>query len=465
MASIMTKVRERTSRSRASWSLEEVVRGLKTVLRGCGNYFRHRNSNRTSNSIDHYILLRLARLAGTKYGLRGINWASRFTDADFVADEILSRTCETAGSDDFGPAGWKEGFEILLGDLNDRVQLTGLGRLAIRELITASLTTRLSLVNWAKEHPEVLERRVESPIIIVGTARAGTTLLSYLLDQDDRFRSLLAWEVSDPVPPPHAEELRSGPRVEAGRRGQELLQAFHPSLRTIHHEDPNGPTECIGLLAQHFMSIVWLFGAAPTYSKWLINDAKYQSAYEYHHLALQVLQAHTSSHWSLKAIQHAIALDALTLTYPDARLLILHRDPVAVLASACSLVQSTLTRFTTAEYRDSIASTCLDYFEAGVIRSAKFIDTHPTWPIVEVRYDDLVGDPLATVRRIYEEFDEPLRPSVEKKMRAWLLDHPQGKFGRHRYSLSAFGLDRGEIEDRFSTYRERYDLGHEAVPD
>jgi len=79
MASIRAKVRERTHRSRASWPLEEVVKDLNPVLRGWGNYFRHGNSSRKFHSIDSYVHLRLARLASTKYGLHGTNWASRFT--------------------------------------------------------------------------------------------------------------------------------------------------------------------------------------------------------------------------------------------------------------------------------------------------------------------------------------------------------------------------------------------------
>lgn len=79
MASIRAKIRERTARRRASWPLEEVVEDLNPVLRGWGNYFRHGNSNRKFNAVDGYVHLRMARLASTKYGLHGRNWATRFT--------------------------------------------------------------------------------------------------------------------------------------------------------------------------------------------------------------------------------------------------------------------------------------------------------------------------------------------------------------------------------------------------
>jgi hypothetical protein len=382
----------------------------------------------------------------------------------FKADEILLQACETAGSDRFGPDGWRDGFDALFESLNHEVQLSELGREIFRVLVTRALVARLRIADWAGEHPELLTQPVERPIIIVGMARAGTTLLSNLFDQDDRRRSLLSWEVGDPVPPPAPDELHRGPRVEAQRQVDGLVDGLNPALKAIHHEDPDGPTECLGLLSQHFASVTWLFGAAPTYNRWLL-EMDLQSAYEYHRLALQVLQAQTSRRWSLKAIQHVISLDALTSVYPDARLVLMHRDPVTMAASACSLFNTAFQVLTRTDRRAEIASGCLDFMDAAIARSASFVDGHPTWPIVEIRYDEFVRDPIATVRHAYEAFDEPLLPAVERNMRDWLAGHPQGHFGNHRYSLSGLGLSRAEIEDRFSDYRQRYDLRREAVPD
>ena len=51
---------------------------------------------------------------------------------------------------------------------------------------------------------------------------------------------------------------------------------------------------------------------------------------------LQVLQSGgVRGRWTLKSPHHAIALDALADVYPDARLVLLHRDPV-VLSARCA---------------------------------------------------------------------------------------------------------------------------------
>lgn len=79
MASIRAKIKERTQRRCASMELRYVVENLNPVVRGWGAYFRHGNSSEKFATIDSYVHQRLAILASNKYGLRGWNWATRFT--------------------------------------------------------------------------------------------------------------------------------------------------------------------------------------------------------------------------------------------------------------------------------------------------------------------------------------------------------------------------------------------------
>jgi hypothetical protein len=73
----------------------------------------------------------------------------------------------------------------------------------------------------------------------------------------------------------------------------------------------------------------------PTYGEWL-ETVDMSSAYDYHKRVLQVLRSSgVRGRWSLKAPAHALHLEALTAVYPDARLVMAHRDPVVVVTSAC----------------------------------------------------------------------------------------------------------------------------------
>src|SRR5206468_442094 len=158
-------------------------------------------------------------------------------------------------------------------------------------------------------------------------------------ERDGRNRALLRWEAGDSVPPPTADSLHTDPRVETARAGADMLEQLNPRIRAIHHEEPDGPTECISVMSQDFKSLSWeAISNVPTYSAWLLGT-DHRSAYEYHRLVLQVLQhGGVRGRWALKSPHHAIALDALIAVYPDAQLVLLHRDPVELCASVCSLI-------------------------------------------------------------------------------------------------------------------------------
>lgn len=78
MASIRAKVRERTTRRFVGRSIDNVVADLNPVLRGWAAYFRHGNSSRKFDAVNHYVHERMALFASKKHGLRGRNWATRF---------------------------------------------------------------------------------------------------------------------------------------------------------------------------------------------------------------------------------------------------------------------------------------------------------------------------------------------------------------------------------------------------
>lgn len=79
MRVLRDKVRAATAISKAERPVSAVVADLNPVLRGWGAYFRNGNSGRKFNAVDGYVHERLAILASRKHGLRGRNWATRFT--------------------------------------------------------------------------------------------------------------------------------------------------------------------------------------------------------------------------------------------------------------------------------------------------------------------------------------------------------------------------------------------------
>ena len=127
-------------------------------------------------------------------------------------DALVTRACERAELDDFGDNSWREGLRLLVDTVESAPGVNAGGRAYVYGQFVDALWNRLRIVGYIKRHPEVSEERVERPLVILGLPRTGTSLASYLLDQDPQRRSLLTWEAENSVPPSSPETLRTDPR-------------------------------------------------------------------------------------------------------------------------------------------------------------------------------------------------------------------------------------------------------------
>ena len=380
--------------------------------------------------------------------------------SELQADQYIAEACAQTGLDDFGNDSFQEGLRVYCQSVTAEAHLNDIGQMAIPANIVGSLANRLRIVDWANHHPDVADEHIQAPLVVIGMFRAGTTFLSYLLERDPANRALLSWEAGDSVPPPTLATLYQGPRVEARRAGNDMLEMLNPQLGAIHHEEPDGPTECIAVMSQDFKSLTWeAISNVPTYGRWL-RGTDQRSAYEYHRLALQVLQSGGArGRWTLKSPHHAIALDALTSVYPDAQLVLLHRDPLELCASVCSLITSLSGTFSDADHRAYIAKHWVDTLAESITRIDAFRAAHPEHPIIDVQYNDLVRQPVDTVEAIYRR---PLDAATRAAMATYVAANPKGSRGRHGYDLADFGLNRAELRERFAGYVQRYQIPNES---
>jgi hypothetical protein len=377
-------------------------------------------------------------------------------------DGFLAEARNVTGLDDFGSDDFREGLAVYCDSVFSEAKLNDVGVMAVQGNIVSNLANRLRVVDWAARHPAVADERIDAPVFVIGMFRAGTTFLSCLLDQDRRNRPLLRWEAGDSVPPPLPAEFRSGPRVDAVRANADMLEQLNPKMAAIHHEEPDGPTECIAVMSQDFKALSWeAITNVPAYGRWL-HDVDQRSAYEYHRLVLQVLQnGGVKGRWTLKSPHHAIALDALTAVYPDARLVLLHRDPVVLCASVCSLINTLSGTFSDADHVRYIAEHWTAMLETSVSRIEAFRAAHPEHPILDVSYDDLVQKPVETVAGIYDAVGDVLAEDARAAIESYVAANGKGRFGVHGYDLREFGLDVGELAERFAPYVARYDISLE----
>ena len=379
--------------------------------------------------------------------------------SDMQADAVMDEAHQATGLSDFGSPTFREGLDAYCSAVVAEAQLNDLGDVAVRANVVGNLANRLKVVDWVQRHPDGADEVIEAPIFVIGMFRAGTTLLSYLLEQDRLNRALLLWESSDSVPPPTPETHRQGPRVDAARANGQMMDMLNPDLAAVHHEEADGPTECIAVMSQEFKSLLWeAIANVPSYAQWL-QAVDQRSAYEYHRMTLGVLQqGGVRGRWTLKSPHHALALEALIDVYPDARLVLLHRDPVVLSASVCSLITTLSGTFTDTDHSAYIAEHWTGVLEESVRRIEVFRASHPDRRIVDVHYADLVRDPVNTVSSIYAALGDPLKDEARAAMTSYMAAHPKGEFGAHTYDIASFGLNPAELSERFADYVSRYDI-------
>src|SRR5690606_8134331 len=117
------------------------------------------------------------------------------------AEALMERAQREAGLRAFGDMGFLAPLRVLLQSVGREARLHPVGRWITRRRLVSALKTRLRAEALVREHPEIQERPVASPIVIAGLQRTGTTMLHRLLAQDPCLRALRSWEALDPVPP------------------------------------------------------------------------------------------------------------------------------------------------------------------------------------------------------------------------------------------------------------------------
>jgi len=242
---------------------------------------------------------------------------------------------------------------------------------------------------------------------------------------------------------------------------QSYVQAYYraaPAFRAIHYLDAELPEECHRLVGTTFTSDIYpLRYRIPSYVDWLAEQDM-RRPYAFHRTLLRcLLRRDPGGHVTLKCPTHLWHLDALAATYPQGRVVRLHREPMAAVASACSLTavvrsvrSDDVDRAEIGRYWTERAVTAL----AGARRDG---DVHGL-PVLDLRYDDLVADPLAAVASVCEFAGLRWTGAAEQRVRRFLERNPRGRHGRHRYAPEELGVSRVELEERLGDYRKEFGL-------
>lgn len=377
-------------------------------------------------------------------------------------EHLLGVARRHTGLHDFGSDEFHEPLAVLLAALEHDAALSPLGRYFARGQVVSSLTNRLLLEQLWSERPEVLDRPVVKPLVVMGLPRTGTTLLQHLLAEDRDNQVLLGWEAAKPVLEPgpvlpsRSRADAIDPRIRASQRGMQLLDYVAPDARALHPVDAELPTECVTLFNNSFASLeLATINWVPRYLDWCLS-APMGAHYAYFARQLRTLTASGHQRWVLKSPAHLFWVDELLAEFPDACIVQTHRDPAEVVSSFCSLSSVFIGIGSDRVNPPAIGRRWLDVWAEGLARAQRSRSARRGARFVDVRYPELVADPLGSVRAIYDAFGIELTAGAEARMRAYLARHPQHRRGVHSYSLEQFDLASGAVAERFAAYRARY---------
>jgi hypothetical protein len=365
------------------------------------------------------------------------------------ADSIVSEALKESGRQSFSSTQFLEPLRHLVKAYEDEANLSVFGRFAARFDILRSLRNLLRFDCEEEVQSGIRARSISQPIFITGLPRSGTTFLHTLLSLDPLNVVPRAWQLIYPYADGDPESYRQ--RVD---RQLWLFRQLSPGLDGMHPLSANTPQECTDITAQVFQSLRFdTTHHIPSYQKWIDNFGHIE-AFRFHRRFLQHLDYQfPGRRWVLKCPDHIFTLNAIRNVYPDASFIVLHRDPISVLASVARLTDLLRRPFARRVDQVAIGRQVSERWASGADRMMELM-RRTDRDILHIFYPQLVSNPLASVQRVYDHCGIKFTSESRLRLQSFIDLHPRGGYEEHHHSLEEYGLDPSVLHLRFSRYLE-----------
>lgn len=379
---------------------------------------------------------------------------------------LIAEAMQKTGLDDFGSDDFHPRLGAYAGAVDADRGNTNLNRFILRNRIVRLLSQRLLLTDLLRRYPEIHDVEIERPIIVVGLPRSGTTHLVNLIASDPRRRALPYWESQEPFPMRGEGPDVNGvdPRFARSVAEHESAKAMTPLVQNMHDRFPQAIEEEVEILDLDFASYVLEWHCrVPQWRDFYLGLDQDQH-YGYLRTVLKALTfLRGPRQWVLKSPQHCEQLGPLARTFPDATVAFTHRDPVAVIQSAVTMLA----------YGDRIRRTeidpegLVDYWIDRIERLLRACvrDRDLIGPdrSVDIGFHQLNGNEIPILETLYGYNGTALTEDTRAAFARYLHDNPRGKHGQIRYDLRRhFGRTPGQVRSRFGFYFDRFDVREEA---
>lgn len=226
-----------------------------------------------------------------------------------------------------------------------------------------------------------------------------------------------------------------------------------PETKLGHHFQALEPEEEGPLSEGCFVAPSFIgYAEIPSYARWVAGKPR-TIFFTFLRDVLKYLQwqglATADRPWLLKSPNYnGLELQLLEI-FPDARFVVANRSPLETLPSMCKLVHC---------FRQAYGKPYVDnalIIEGNYRSMAAHLanrTAHPRLPILDVRFEDIVGALPATLEHIYDHAGMTLTAAARERMLAWNAKNRMHKLGEFRYSLRDAGLEEAVVRERMSAY-------------
>lgn len=344
---------------------------------------------------------------------------------------------------------------------NAEAALTPEGFAGQTEVIVKGLVSRLRMVNDIKRFPEILDEQVEVAGIILGLPRTGSTIFHRLLASAPGMTAIRWFEAQNYAPFPDEQ-----PGNPAGRRAyaQAMIDGWlqlSPELASIHPLDPEAPDEEILICGQMFVStMVEAMTFTPSFAAWL-NTYDQARGHEDLKIILKYLQwqepSRRGTKWILKSPSNLPYTEVAARAFPDAVLIMTHRDPLDVVPSyismECALYKLNSVH-TDAEVAGFWFPRLVDWMDRFLAARERIGEDR----FIDIDYRQVAREPLPQAERVLARMGIPVDDRIEAALAEFMAGNTREQRPVHAYSLDRFGLTEDRIAEAFAAYRARFIL-------
>jgi hypothetical protein len=372
------------------------------------------------------------------------------------AEALIAEAKESAGLSDFGPGQFKDNLARLLQSMETEGRLSEASAAGMAGQMKRRLVNRLLVEEWRRTHPEVDAVKVGPSVSITGLPRTGTTALANILSQEPQFRCLRTWEQTQIIPPPVAGEDEQDPRRLAAVANNERMLRERPEMAALHLWDADTTEEDVELLGMSFQAQQFAMPIYGWHAWW--RQADLTDTFAYHRRIIEVLQSRRPpDRWLFKAPAHCYHLEAFMAAYPDAKVIMTHRDPAKVIPSSISFLEAVMPPGTMTDPVERGRQSC-EHLRVGMERAIEQRRRLGEHRFFDLHHKEFVADPFGALERIYAFIGMEFTPASRAKMEAWHAENRSGAHGKHRYTAEQFGLTEDQIRSDYDFYIKRFDV-------